>query len=308
MGDGRETTRLTRGFGDGLEDFIEALGVEAGLARNTLRSYRADLTRLARWAERRGLLDWGALSEADVVDYLAWRRSEGLTEATLAHDLTTTRMLMRHLHSEGLVSRDPTALLDSPALARRLPGTLAVEEVEALLTAPAGDGWRAQRDRALLEVLYACGARVAEAISLRTDSLEPSLRVLRLFGKGSKSRIVPMGKRAREALEAWLAAGRTELPGAATRPEVFLSARGRPLDRTNAWRSVKAAALQAGLSPTISPHTLRHSFATHLLAAGADLRAVQEMLGHASIRTTEIYTHLDTEHVRSLHRLYHPRS
>ncbi|MAF66697.1 MAG: tyrosine recombinase [Planctomycetes bacterium] len=308
MGDGRTAAEPGRGFAEGLEDFLEALAIEAGLARNTLRSYRADLTRLALWADRRGLRSWSALGERDVIDYLAWRRSEGLAEATLAHDLTATRMLMRHLHAEGLLPGDPTALLDSPALARSLPGTLAIEEVEALLAAPEGDGWRAQRDRALLEVLYACGARVAEAVGLRTDSLQPSLRVLRLLGKGSKSRIVPLGGLARESLETWLAEGRAELPGAAARPEVFLSARGRPLDRTNAWRRVKAAALRAGLSAAISPHTLRHSFATHLLAAGADLRAVQEMLGHASIRTTEVYTHLDTEHVRGLHRLYHPRS
>ncbi|MDP6538305.1 MAG: site-specific tyrosine recombinase XerD [Planctomycetota bacterium] len=295
-------------FARGLEDFLEALTVEAGLARNTLRSYRADLTRFASWARRRGVEGWGGVGEADVVEYLAWRRAEGLAQATLAHDLTAVRMLMRHLHGEGLCRRDPTALLDSPVLARHLPGTLTIEQVEALLAAPAGDGWLDQRDRALLEVLYACGARVAEAIGLRTDSLEPSLRVLRLFGKGSRSRIVPLGGRARAALEAWLEEGRPGLPGAAARPEVFLSVRGRPLDRTNAWRRVKAAALQAGLGTRISPHTLRHSFATHLLAAGADLRAVQEMLGHASIRTTEVYTHLDTEHVRGLHRLYHPRT
>jgi integrase/recombinase XerD len=184
---------------------------------------------------------------------------------------------------------------------------LAVEEVERLLAAPDGEGWRDQRDRALLEVLYACGARVAEAIGLRTDSLEPSLRVLRLLGKGSKMRVVPIGARAREALVHWIENGRRELPGGRKRAEVFLSRNGKPLDRTNAWRRVKAVALRAGLAASISPHTLRHSFATHLLAGGADLRAVQEMLGHASIRTTEVYTHLDNEELHGIHRLYHPR-
>ena len=292
---------------EGLEDFLEALRVEAGLARATLKAYGASLERFLRWALQRGCKRWDSISAEEVVDYLSARRSQGLAEATVAQDLTSIRLLLGHLVLEGRLARDPTALLPSPVLAKSLPHTLSVDEVERLLVAPDGEGWRDQRDRALLEVLYACGARVAEAIGLRTDNLEPSLRVLRLFGKGSKMRVVPIGARARDALFAWIEGGRTELPGWRTRPEVFLSRSGRPLDRTNAWRRIKAAALRAGLSATISPHTLRHSFASHLLTGGADLRAVQEMLGHASIRTTEVYTHLDSEHVRSLHRLYHPR-
>jgi integrase/recombinase XerD len=226
----------------------------------------------------------------------------------VAHDLTTIRILMRYLVFERVLTRDATALLPSPKLARSLPHGLSVEEVERLLAAPDGTGWRDGRDRALLEVLYASGARVAEAVGLCTNALEPSLGVLRLFGKGSKMRIVPIGERAREALLHWMENGRRELSGASTRPEVFLTRTGRPLDRVNAWRRVKAAALRAGLTGKISPHSLRHSFATHLLAGGADLRAVQELLGHASIRTTEVYTNLDSEHIQSLHRLYHPRS
>ena len=291
----------------GLEDFLQALRVEAGLSRATLRSYRSDLTRFLRWTARRGIAGRAELDGEVVVDYLSHRRAEGLAEATVAHELTAILMLMRHLAQEGLAPGDPTALLTSPVLVRPLPHTLDAQEVERLLDAPDGPGWRDQRDRALLEVLYACGARVAEAVSLSVDALEPSLRVLRLTGKGSKTRIVPIGERARDALTSWIEEGRTRLPGYRARAEVFLSRSGRPLDRTNAWRRVKAAALRAGLSPEISPHTLRHSFATHLLQGGADLRAVQEMLGHASIRTTEVYTHLDAEHVRSVHRLYHPR-
>jgi integrase/recombinase XerD len=168
--------------------------------------------------------------------------------------------------------------------------------------------WRVERDRALFEVIYACGARVSEAVGLRTNEIEPSLRVLRLLGKGSKTRIVPLGERAREALERWIAGGRRSLPNAARADAVFLTKSGRPMSRGDAWRVVKEAARRAGLPSTISPHTLRHSFATHLVEGGADLRSVQEMLGHASIRTTEVYTHLDTEHVSSLHRRYHPRA
>jgi integrase/recombinase XerD len=180
--------------------------------------------------------------------------------------------------------------------------------VGRLLAAPDGEGFLDQRDRALLETIYACGARVSEAVGLRTDALEPSLRVLRLYGKGAKMRLVPLGERARDAIERWIGGGRASLPSAARAPEVFLTKSGRAMSRTDAWRRVKRAALRAGLSADISPHTLRHSFASHLVEGGADLRSVQEMLGHASIRTTEVYTHLDTEHVTSLHRLYHPRA
>jgi integrase/recombinase XerD len=238
-----------------------------------------------------------------------WLREEGLAEATVAHRLTSLRMLLRHLVREERLAKDPTALVRSPRLRSALPHALGVHQVEALLAAASEtEGWRGERDRALLELLYACGARVSEALGLRTDGVEPSLRVVRLTGKGSKTRVVPLGDRAKQALEAWMSGGRKTLPGAAQRPEVFLTASGKPLDRTNAWRRVKAAALRAGLPAGLSPHSLRHSFATHLIEGGADLRAVQEMLGHASIRTTEVYTHLDAEHLLAVHRLHHPRA
>lgn len=291
----------------GLSEFLDALRVEAGLARGTVAGYRSDLGRFLVWAARRGCRGWGDLGPDLVVDYLAARRQEGAAEATRARNLSAVRMLLAHLVREGELDRDPAALIPSPVLRRSLPHVLTVGDVDRLLAAPEGDGWRDQRDRALLEVLYASGARVSEAVGLRTDGLEPALRVLRLTGKGNKMRIVPVGERAREALERWLADGRPRLPGAIRRLEVFLSRTGRPLDRTNAWRRVVRAALRAGLQHRITPHTLRHSFATHLLQGGADLRAVQEMLGHASIQTTEIYTHVDVEEMKSLHRLYHPR-
>jgi integrase/recombinase XerD len=217
-------------------------------------------------------------------------------------------MLLRHLVAEGTIARDPSALIPTPTLRRSLPKLLDVAEIERLLTAPDGDGWRDQRDRALLEVLYACGARVSEAIALRTSDLEPSLRVLRVTGKGEKTRVVPLGSRARDALTRWIEGARRSLPAARQREEVFLSRNGRPLDRVTAWRRVKLAALRAGIAKRVTPHVLRHSFATHLIEGGADLRSVQEMLGHASIATTELYTHLDREHVLGLHRLYHPRA
>jgi integrase/recombinase XerD len=291
-----------------LHDFLDALRVEAGLARATLAAYQADLGRFLRYARARGTPALGAIDADQIVDYLATRRAHGLGEATVARELAALRMFLRHLVGEGRLARDPTALLSAPKLRKALPRTLTTDEVERLIAAPTGDGWRAQRDRALLEVLYASGARVSEAVGLRTDGLEPSLRVLRLVGKGAKTRIVPIGLRAREALLAWIENGRRALQLAARSPLVFLSRSGRPLSRTAAWRIVKRAAARAGLGTELSPHTLRHSFATHLVEGGADLRSVQEMLGHASIRTTEIYTHLDAESLTSLHRLYHPRA
>lgn len=291
----------------GLDDFLEALRVEAGLARNTLSSYRADLERFFRWAARLDKRTPMDISADLVVDYMAIRRDEGAAEATVAHNLVSIRMFVRHLVQEGVLQHDATALITAPVLRRSLPHSLTIEDVEALLASPKGDGWSAQRDRALLEVLYACGARISEAIGLSTSGIEPSLRVLRLFGKGNKERIVPLGARARNALDEWLRDGRLSRIGFERRHEVFLSKSGRPLDRVNAWRIVKRHALNAGLPAEISPHTLRHSFATHLLSGGADLRSLQEMLGHASIRTTEIYTHVDIDEMKSLHQLYHPR-
>ena len=302
---------LPRAFRRGLMDFLQALRVEAGLARSTLSTYRGELERTLAWLARRGEDQWSTIQSRTIVDYLALRRAEGAAEATVAKNLSALRMLLRHLVAEGQLERDPSALIPAPLLRRALPRVLSAEQVEQLLAAadrePRAPSWRRQRDRALLEVLYASGARVSEAITLRTDGLEPSLRVLRLTGKGGKTRLVPCGEQARLALQLWIEDGRAKLPQAHKRAEVFLTRSGKPLDRTNAWRRVKSAAVRAGL-PEVTPHTLCHSFATHLIEGGADLRAVQEMLGHASIRTTEVYTHLDTEHVLGLHRLYHPRA
>lgn len=301
-----EQSPIAPGLQAGIEDFLDAGRVEAGLARTTLTAYRADLDRLGRWLTRRGQEHWTQLCTEDLVDYLGDRRRAGAAEATVARGLVAARMLVRFLIGEGELRKDPAAHVPAPVLRRLLPKSLTTEEVERLLESAPGDGPLQLRDRALLEVLYACGARVSEAVGLRTDDLEPTLRVLRLHGKGDKMRVVPLGARAREAVDRWLKDGRPKLSRGDREPALFLTRSGRPLDRTDAWRRVQRAARTAGLA-RVTPHTLRHSFATHLLAGGADLRAVQEMLGHASIKTTEVYTQLDTEHVRSLHRLYHPR-
>jgi integrase/recombinase XerD len=305
-----EADPLGRTFAHGLADFLEALRVEAGLARNTLSAYRGDAARFLAFAAESGARRWEALAGERgaglVVAHLEELRAAGAAEASVARALSAVRMCLRHQVSEGRLAQDPLARLAGPRLRRSLPHVLDPLEVERLLAVP-GKGWRPERDRALLEVLYACGARISEAVGLRTAALEPSLRVLSLTGKGEKTRLVPLGARARAALEAWIAGGRASLLAGRKSEHVFLSRSARPLDRLTGWRIVKAQARRAGLASLVSPHWLRHSFASHLLEGGADLRAVQEMLGHASIATTEIYTHLDAEHVRSLHRLYHPR-
>jgi len=239
---------------------------------------------------------------------MARLRHTGAAEASAARALTSLRIFARFLVAEGALQRDPTAQLDAPRLRRLLPSALTPEEVELLLVAPRGDSWLAERDRALLEVLYATGARISEALGLCTNDLDPALAALRLHGKGDRMRTVPLGGRARVALNTWLAGGRRRVARQQGTTAVFLTRGGKPLDRTAAWRRVKIAALAAGLPGSLSPHGLRHSFATHLLEGGADLRAVQELLGHASIRTTEIYTHLDADHVRTVHSMHHPRA
>ncbi|MFT7074604.1 MAG: integrase/recombinase XerD [Planctomycetota bacterium] len=292
--------------------------VEAGLVRNTIAAYRSDLESLGRWLGERGVTDWSDVDEDRIIEWLGSRRTEGAAETSVARGLVALRMLIRFLIMESGLKKDPTARIPAPKLKRLLPSTLNPEDVERLLCAFLVDNeppdWRAERDTALLEVLYAAGARISEALGLTTDDLPPDLSSLRLHGKGDKMRVVPLGQRARFALGRWMENGRISVvrrrkaAGAGTASSaVFLSRSGRPLDRSSGWRRVKEAAELVGLPSTLSPHDLRHSFATHLLSGGADLRAVQEMLGHASIRTTEIYTHLDVEHVQTVHRMHHPR-
>ncbi|MGD2018305.1 MAG: tyrosine recombinase [Planctomycetota bacterium] len=292
-------------------DFLDAMRVEAGLSRNTVAAYRSDLRSIAGWLGDEGLAAWGDLDEDAILRWLGARRASGAAEASVARGLVALRMLVRFQIAEGILRRDPTARISAPRLRRLLPRTLTPEDVDRLLDVyahePEEETWRSQRDRALLEVLYAGGARISEAIGLTTDDVPPDLSTLRLHGKGDKMRVVPLGRRARAALDRWLTDGRPPLARRGRASAVFLSRSGRPLDRSSAWRRVKEAVAAAGLPTETSPHDLRHSFATHMLAGGADLRAVQEMLGHASIRTTEIYTHLDEGHVRAVHRMHHPR-
>lgn len=299
---------LSPGFAAPIEEFLDALRHESGLAPRTLAAYRRDLEAFATEQIRAGRKSPAELEEAHLVEYLGLlRRVKLRAESSVARALSALRSWLRFLVAEGELARDPSARLSSPKLGRSLPDVLSVDEVQRLLASAEGSEWQDLRDRALLEVLYACGARVSEAVGLELHDLPPQLDHLRLLGKGNKTRMVPLGKRAGEALRTWLDHGREQLPSGLLQSVVFLDRRGLPLSRAGAWRIVKQRAAQAGLNPSLSPHGLRHAFASHLVEAGADLRSVQELLGHASIQTTQIYTHTDAERVRALHRLYHPR-
>jgi integrase/recombinase XerD len=292
-----------------VREYLEVLRVEAGLARNTLAAYTRDLAAWLAWGAPRGWRSPQDLGEADLVDFLTHlARERGAAQSSVARALAVLRGFVHFLVAEGELERDPAARLDAPKLPQYLPAVLDADEVERLLTAPKGSAPLDLRDRALLEVLYACGARISEALALRTRDLAPELDSLRLTGKGDKTRVVPLGTRAAAALAEWLEHGRPAIHGAIGREEVFVTARARALGRSAAWAMVKRRALEAGIARSISPHTLRHSFASHLVEGGADLRSVQEMLGHASIRTTQLYTHLDGNTVRAVHARFHPRA
>jgi integrase/recombinase XerD len=298
-----------------LQTYLDHLAVERGLAPNTLASYRRDLNRYLAHLVGRGIDAVNRVGEADVSAFLAVLR-EGddehppLAANSVARAVVAVRGFHRFLLREGLTGADPARAVRPPAPPKRLPKAISVDEVESLLAAAGADETpRALRDRALLELLYGSGARISEAVGLDVDELDLESASVRLLGKGSKERVVPLGSYAREAVSAYLVRGRPALsehgPGG---PALFLNARGGRLSRQSAWTVLKAAAERAGVRRAISPHTLRHSFATHLLDGGADVRVVQELLGHASVTTTQVYTLVTVDRLREVYATAHPRA
>lgn len=287
--------------------FLDYLRSEAQLADNTVQAYRRDLERFCAWLGPRSMQ---ALKVADVSDYMAWlQEDQQLAPASVARHVVALRMFYRYLQLEGALVDNPVELVGTPRLWERMPRVLAPEQVERLLAAPRPRDALALRDRALLELMYATGCRASEVSHLKLADVHLEERFCRCLGKGSKQRLVPLGGRAVEAIDEYLRQQRPALvaDGAEDPGWLIVSRRGRRLRREAIWEVVKKYARRCGISPDIGPHTLRHSFATHLLAGGADLRQVQEMLGHASIRTTQIYTHVDHQRLRSVHRQFHPR-
>jgi integrase/recombinase XerD len=304
-----------------VETYLRHVSIERGLSEHTVAAYRRDLAGYVTWLEERGVEDAEAVTPRHVADFAAERASAQPPPAatSLARLQSSVRGLHRFLAREGVSPEDPTGRLRPPKTPQRLPKALTIEQVEALLDgAGPAPGAEAQgageegivrlRDRALLELLYATGARVSEIVQLDVDDLAHG-DVLRVRGKGSKERIVPVGSYARAAIDAYLSRSRPELSrrGRAT-PRLFLGARGAPLSRQSAWLIIQQAAERAALAAHVSPHTLRHSFATHLLQGGADVRVVQELLGHASVATTQIYTHVTVDALRDVYVTSHPRA
>ncbi|GAA1259674.1 site-specific tyrosine recombinase XerD [Oryzihumus leptocrescens] len=285
------------------------------MADNTLASYRRDLARYREFLAGRGIVDPAAVREADVTDFLAALREgsperPGLSASSAARTLVAVRGFHRFLALEGVVGADPAAAVSPPRPPKRLPKAIGVDEVERLLEAASlGDTPTSLRDRALLEVLYGAGARISEAVGLDLDDIDLDAGAVRLLGKGDKERIVPLGTYAREAVTAYLVRARPALAahGRGT-AAVFLNQRGSRLSRQSAWATISAVAERAGLSAHVSPHTLRHSFATHLLDGGADVRVVQELLGHASVTTTQVYTLVTVQKLREVYAQAHPRA
>lgn len=291
--------------------YLRHLAIERGLSDNTLQAYRRDLAAYAASLAARGIDDPGVVGSVDVSAFaqeLRTRAERPLTASSMSRMLSSVRGFHRFLLDESLVETDVAAELVPPKLPMRLPKAISIEQMAAVLAAADGDEPRAMRDKALLELLYATGARVSEAVALNVDDLLDG-EIVRLTGKGSKQRIVPVGSFARAAIDAYLVRARPVFSarGTAT-PALFLGARGHRVSRQNAWLIIRAAAERARLGFEISPHTFRHSFATHLLAGGADVRVVQELLGHSSVATTQIYTMVTADTLRDMYTTAHPRA
>jgi integrase/recombinase XerD len=290
-----------------IERFADALWLERGLSRNTLSAYQSDLRKLVNWLQEKhghGLLQ---AQRGDLLAYLASLTQQGRKPRSTARLLSCLRQFYQHGLREGWVTADPSARIDAPKLGRPLPKSLTESEIESLLNAPTLDDPEGFRDRTMLELLYATGLRVSELIGLRPEQVSLNQGVIRVVGKGGKERLVPMGDEAQEWLVRFTQEARHDLLGARVCPHLFPTRRGQGMTRQAFWYRIKKHAQVAGINKPISPHTLRHAFATHLLNHGADLRVVQLLLGHSDLSTTQIYTHVARERLQQLHAQHHPR-
>jgi integrase/recombinase XerD len=287
------------------DQFINHLRVERGLAENTIQAYSRDLTRFLEFLDQKNLSP-AALTQDDLLDYMAGL-NRVLSIRSTARNLSAVKMFFRFLVSDGKIKSSPARLLNTPKLPRRLPDVLTPQEVDLLLSQPDVTNHLGQRDRAMLELLYATGLRVSELVGLKVSNINLEAGHVRTMGKGSKERMVPVGAKALEALQDYLSEGRLRLIEKGRSPYLFLNFRGRPMTRQGFWKIIKQYGIRAGIRKEITPHRLRHSFASHLLECGADLRSVQIMLGHSDIATTQIYTHVTRERLRKIHEKYHPR-
>ena len=295
-------------FADAIDSYLSYVELERGLARNTAKSYESDLRQAAHFLKRQGAASWAVVTAKQLTAWVHWLSDQKFTSSSQSRKLSAVRMLCRHLVHERVRDDDPTALLAGPKLRRKLPDTLSPSDMEKLLAAPSGADAYAVRDRAMLELFYSSGLRISELAGLSLQQVDLDHGFVRVFGKGAKERVVPLGAKARDAVTAYLGSARPKLVKPRTGSELFISERGKAISRKTLWVIVKKYAKRAGIAKSVKPHLLRHSFATHLLGGGADLRAIQEMLGHASIGTTQIYTAVENSRLLDQHAKHHPRN
>lgn len=290
-----------------LEEFINYLSVERGLSKNTISSYRTDLASFLGHLESKGMGNIEKIKRDDITGYMLQLKDKGLSGNSISRALVAIKMFYKFLAQEHLIKDDVAGILESPKLIRPLPNVLNVSEVEKLLGSPDTRDWIGVRDKAALELLYATGMRVSEIVDLTTNTLNLDVGFIKCRGKGDKERMVPIGAQAKNSISRYMEKVRPALLKSRADNHLFLSRLGKKVSRQSFWKIIKKYAKKARIKKEITPHTLRHSFATHLLEHGADLRVVQEMLGHADIATTQIYTHVNKERLKSIHRQFHPR-
>lgn len=289
-------------------EFINYLSVERGLARNTLLAYGRDLEVYAReLAEKSGVKAPDDIRREHITSYMQGQKKAGLSPRSISRSLAAIRMFHRFLVRESFAKADPVDLVDTPKTSRDIPDVLSQTEVDAMIKSAEGRSWQSVRDKAILELFYASGLRVSELADLRVDSVNFDRGFVRCVGKGSKERLIPVGGKAAEAIAKYLKGARGRVLKGRQADFLFISRLGKRISRQGIWKLIKLYARKAGVTKTITPHTLRHTFATHLLEHGADLRSVQEMLGHSDISTTQIYTHVDRDRLRTIHKKFHPR-
>ena len=291
-----------------LDEFLDYLSVERGLSKNTISSYRTDLIHFVSHLETKGITAIEKIKRQDITNYLLSLKDKGISSNSISRALVAIKMFYRFLVQEHFIKDDVAGVLESPKLIRPLPNVLNIIEVDKLISAPDVRDWMGIRDKAALELMYASGMRVSEMVELTKEGLNLDVGFIKCRGKGDKERIVPIGKKAKDALSRYIEKVRPRLIKGKDDPHLFISRLGRKISRQSFWKIIKRYAKKARIKKEITPHTLRHSFATHLLERGADLRVVQELLGHSDIATTQIYTHINKERLKSIHRQFHPRA
>ena len=290
-----------------IDTFLDYLSVERGLSHNTIISYRRDLDIYTDFLTQQAINALGKISKNDITNFMLNQKDKGIAANSIARRLAAIRMFHRFLARERILQNDPSNLIDSPKLWKKIPETLSLNEVEALISQPDPRDKQGLRDRAILETLYATGMRVSEAVNLKLAAVNLDIGFLRCIGKGNKERVIPLGRKAIASIKRYLETSRPHFLKKKECEFLFVSRFGKKISRQSIWKIIKRCAKKSGIKKGIKPHILRHSFATHLLERGADLRSVQEMLGHSNISTTQIYTHINKDRLKSIHRQFHPR-